>query len=544
MSQAPAVFYVRSGLARDQTYNLEIARGSSESVLERWMPFRHNSTLHALAAFPPPSIHAFSGITDAVARATDLQAAFETLMIEVSRELKTRACIFQQMERGWTLVAQTRGGLRVSISDLHAALSSVSSDALTAAAELRAIGDGVWTLVPLRDVGGWPASLLLAGDWTPIDDMVGALVVLLSSAFRSVREREERRHAEHLLRDGYTIGRRLSRLGDLETVCQRVVEQVSRSLEADRVALALYRPEEDRLVIAATRGYAASVVRDVRIERGAWVMGHVFTAGRPVLVRDIRQIDRLALERRRYRTSSFVAVPMFAGSETVGVLSATDKKDGSAFGRRDTSALRTFSMSAALALMAARSGAEVHRLTHAATVDSLTGLFNRHYLDARLHQEVERAKRASNSLTVLMADIDDFKTINDTHGHQVGDAILQVVSGILRSAVRVFDVCARYGGDEFAIVMPSSDHSSATACAERIRQRIFDHHGLPHLPKATISLGVAVIEPGDEPADLVWRADRSLYQAKAEGKNRVHANSGMPHVRLMPLPRRNTIEPV
>jgi diguanylate cyclase (GGDEF)-like protein len=100
-------------------------------------------------------------------------------------------------------------------------------------------------------------------------------------------------------------------------------------------------------------------------------------------------------------------------------------------------------------------------------------------------------------------------------------------------AVRVFDVCARYGGDESAIVMPSSDRASAIACAERIRLRVFEYHELPRLPKVTMSIGVAVIEPGDSPADLVRRADRSLYQAKADGKNRVHADDDSPTMRLL-----------
>ena len=266
------------------------------------------------------------------------------------------------------------------------------------------------------------------------------------------------------------MGRRLSRLGDLDIVGERIVNQVSRSLKADRVALALYRPEEDRLIVAATHGYSATTVRDVRIEPGSWVVGHVFSSGRPVLVPDTRQLTGMAAGSREYRTFSFAAVPMFAGNETVGVLTATDKRDGSAFDTRRRGAQNVQRL-CRLALVAARS-AEVHRLSFAATLDSLTGLFNRPYLDARLHQEVERARRGSSSLTVLLADIDDFKAINDTYGHQTGDAVLRMVGTVLRSTVRVFDVCARYGGDEFAILMPTSDRSTAAACAERIRQHV------------------------------------------------------------------------
>lgn len=494
------------------------------------------------------SIHALSLIADAVARAADAQAAIDLLIAETSRALHTRACLFQRVERGWSLVSQTRGGVGVSIADLHSALNSVSQDDLTAAVDLSAIGEGTWTLMSLKDPGGSPMALLLAGDWTVQDHMLDPVAVLLSLALRSVRGREVRRKGDRLLVDGYVMARRLSRLGGLDLVCQRVVEQVSRSLAADRVALALYRPDEDRLVIAAMHGHSLSDVKDVRIEPGSWVLGHVYASGRPVWVPDVRQIHGMSVERRPYRTFSFAAVPMFAGAETLGVLSATDKRDDSAFDRQDTIALRTLAGSATLALMAARSDTELHRLAYAATVDSLTGLFNRPYLDARLHQEVERAKRGLSSLAVLMADIDDFKTINDTHGHQIGDAVLQAVGSILRSTVRVFDVCARYGGDEFAILMPSSDHSSAAACAERIRQRVSEHSArdgsLSRLPRLTISIGVAVTEPGDAPEDLIRRADRCLYQAKAEGKNRVRVNAALPTVRQMPAIGRRTSEPV
>jgi diguanylate cyclase (GGDEF)-like protein len=325
------------------------------------------------------------------------------------------------------------------------------------------------------------------------------------------------------------------------------VAQVARSIGVDRVALALYRPEEDCLTVAATHGYPMSRVKDVRIEPGAWVMGHVYASGRPVLVPDVRRMQGLALERREYRTWSFAAVPMFAGTETVGVLAATDKRDGSAFTRQDALALRTFSVSAALALVAARNDSEVHRLAYAATVDSLTGLFNRPYVDARLHQEVERAKRAGTSLTFLIADVDDFKKINDTHGHQIGDAVLKTVGSVLRSAVRVFDVCSRYGGDEFAIVMPSSDQSSAAACAERMRQRVADAYlrdeAVFRLPHLTVSIGASIIQRGDTPADLIRRADQCLYQAKADGKNRVCMNSGSAVVRHMPRIGRGAGEP-
>jgi diguanylate cyclase (GGDEF)-like protein len=486
-----------------------------------------------------PSSQVLTAVADAVARGADLPAAFDALITGLARALDTRASLFQRVSRGWALVTQVRGGLQLSVADLHMALGSISPDESTAVVDLRSIGEGLWTSMPLNDAGGPSIIVLLAGDWTAHKSALDSFAVVLSFALRSVHEREIRRRVERLTFDAYAMGRRLSRLGDLDIVGERIVSQVSRSLKADRVSLALYRPEEDRLIVAATHGYSATTVKDVRIEPGSWVVGHVFASGRPVLVPDTRQLTGMSAGGREYRTFSFAAVPMFAGTEKVGVLTATDKRDGSAFDTHDAVALRTFSVSASLALVAARSDSEVHRLSFAATLDSLTGLFNRPYLDARLHQEVERARRGSSSLTVLLADIDDFKTINDTYGHQTGDAVLRMVGTVLRSTVRVFDVCARYGGDEFAILMPTSDRSTAAACAERIRQHVSESHdGVeehPHLPPLTLSIGVAVIEPGDAPADIIRRADQCLYRAKGEGKNRVCVNLDGPGSRQTPL---------
>jgi diguanylate cyclase (GGDEF)-like protein len=495
------------------------------------------------------SIHDLTNIAQAAARANDENAALDTVINDVSRALDTRACMFQRVDRGWMLVAQARGGLRLPTADLQPALDAVPRDAIVDAVDLRPLGESMWTSMTLDDPDGPLMLLLVAGDWTILDRTLLPFVASLTLAFGCVRERQARRRAERLLISEYTMARRLSRLGGVETVCQRIVSQVGRSIGADRVALAIYRAEDDTLYVAATYGYPLSIVKDVRIHPGSWVIGHVYSSGRPVLVPDVRRMlgSTTALERRPYRTWSFAAVPMFAGRDTLGVLCATDKRDGSAFTRQDALALRTFSVSSALALVAARNDSEMHRLAYAATVDSLTGLFNRPYVDARLHQEVERAKRAASSLTVLMADIDDFKTINDTYGHQIGDAVLKTVGAIFRSSVRVFDVCARYGGDEFAIVMPSADQASASASAERIRQRVSEaslrDEAVASVPRLTVSIGAAVIQRGDTPAELIRRADQCLYQAKAEGKNRVRMNAGPTTVRRMPLIGRSVSDP-
>src|SRR5205823_4157743 len=157
---------------------------------------------------------------------------------------------------------QARGGLRLPVTDLNAALETVASGTAVEAVDLRALGEGVWTAISLADPDAPPLILLASDNWTILDRTINPFAASLALALRCVRERERRHRAERVLVDGYTMARRLSRLGGVDTVSQRIVAQVARSIAAERVALALYRPEEDCLVIAATHGYPASVVKD------------------------------------------------------------------------------------------------------------------------------------------------------------------------------------------------------------------------------------------------------------------------------------------
>ena len=478
---------------------------------------------------PParPSSRELTQVAELAGRAPDPGRALETVVHEIGRVFQSEAYGLERVEHQWSVAATTPQAPPLS----RALLEQLTAPESFAPAAHRDPAGRNWLVISLSTPWTRSLALLLPGECADSEELLSDWARLTAFAIGAIHERDQRTRAEQLLAGGYATARRLSRLGTVDLVAQRIVDLVAHLLGAGRVALALHRPADDFLTIVATHGYAMTAVEQVRIQPGSWVIGHVYSTGRPVLVRDVRKVHGMAHDRRGYQSFSFAAVPIVAGASTVGVLTATDKRDGSAFTRQDFLALRTVSVIAGMALIASRSQTEAGRLAHAATVDSLTGLLNRTYLDGRLHQEFERAKRAGNPLAVVMADVDDFKTINDTHGHQIGDAVLQVAGSIIRSAVRVFDVCARYGGDEFAILMPSTEQASAAACAERIRRRVSEYRGdpvAPILPTLTMSVGVAVIEPGDTSAELLLRADRALYQAKAAGKNcvRVHLATG------------------
>ncbi len=169
------------------------------------------------------------------------------------------------------------------------------------------------------------------------------------------------------------------------------------------------------------------------------------------------------------------------------------------------------------------------RLAHAAATDSLTGLANRRVFDERIGIEWRRCRRNGRPLSVLMIDIDHFKTFNDDHGHIAGDACLQAVAERLSDSIgRAADLVARFGGEEFAAILPETDNDDATRLAERVRHHVqsLELAGAPRSAAITVSVGVATVVPDRErkPEDLIRRADASLYVAKHQGRNLVHSS--------------------
>ncbi len=168
--------------------------------------------------------------------------------------------------------------------------------------------------------------------------------------------------------------------------------------------------------------------------------------------------------------------------------------------------------------------AEAGRLQAMTLTDPLTGLYNRRMLDERLEEEIARSRRYGTPLSCLMLDIDDFKKINDRHGHPVGDCVLKLIAEVLRGCSRAIDVVARYGGEEFAVLLPETNLQGATLAAERMRARLMHDINsgcLPGITSVTMSAGVARLSENDDGASLLAKADAALYQAKAQGKDRV-----------------------
>jgi diguanylate cyclase (GGDEF)-like protein len=196
--------------------------------------------------------------------------------------------------------------------------------------------------------------------------------------------------------------------------------------------------------------------------------------------------------------------------------------EGHRFDEADLAAAHTIARRANTALATAE---RYHNAKEKAFIDDVTGVYNARYLLATVDNEIQRAKRYGNPLSVLFLDLDRFKAVNDVHGHLIGSETLRVLSALLGQSVRQVDTLARYGGDEFTILLVDTPHDVAQRVAERIRSAVEAHlfeAGHDGTLRLTISIGVATCpEHGDSRERLLDAADKAMYRAKSEGRNRV-----------------------
>jgi diguanylate cyclase (GGDEF)-like protein len=250
-------------------------------------------------------------------------------------------------------------------------------------------------------------------------------------------------------------------------------------------------------------------------------------AGEAARSRDIvaapAQVTAAATEPVSAEASS-IALPVRSGARPFGVLALYGIPGGRALSTSEVEALHSLASQASTAIENTFLFEEAERLS---ITDGLTGLWNRRHFDLQAAGEVQRAVRFSEAFGVVMVDIDRFKAINDAHGHQTGDGVLVEFAGRLKAATRDVDIVARFGGEEFALLLPNTTCAGARTVGEKVRGRIgdepFEVDGLSI--NVTVSVGVAAYpEHGTTVKELVAAADAALYRAKAGGRDRVEAS--------------------
>lgn len=243
----------------------------------------------------------------------------------------------------------------------------------------------------------------------------------------------------------------------------------------------------------------------------------------------------MGIIKRKEKGRFVVAVPLICGERILGVIEGIRESAGArAFKKTDVALLDSLSLPIASALANAVRIAEAERLSQ---TDDLTKLHNARYLRQFLLNEIRRARRYGSSVAALFLDLDDFKQINDEHGHLVGSHVLMEMAAVILSSIRDTDAVARYGGDEFVIVLPDTGTELAGQVAERIRQKIIRHNftgGRRLQLSLTASFGVAAFpKHASSPQQLIACADTAMYEAKAANKNCVRFAADL-------TPRRST----
>ncbi len=256
------------------------------------------------------------------------------------------------------------------------------------------------------------------------------------------------------------------------------------------------------------------------------IMKEAMTSGRYIFEQDFAS-SRYFRGRKNplFKCDFLVSIPLMIENEIIGVLNLNDNDKGF-YNVGDLDFALNVSEFVALSISNALLFETVEKIS---VTDGLTGLDNHQQMQSLLKNEVDRCQRYASSLSIIMMDIDHFKNVNDTYGHQKGDDILLDFASTMKKFCRSNDVAARYGGEEFILVLPETKVEGAFYIAERIREEMasqtFQHKGKDF--KVTVSCGIAEFDPNiiKTPADMIKIADQALYKAKHEGRNRTIVGS-------------------
>ncbi len=324
----------------------------------------------------------------------------------------------------------------------------------------------------------------------------------------------ERRRSEQLEAIN-AIAKKTTRVLDLDELLTVVCQLLLEWFRIDHVAVLL--AENESLRIRAHEGrLTPNVAMGSTLTPGAGLAARALSMGRCVIENHVNNVDGYIAGFAE--TQSEMCVPLIIFGEKLGVL-ALDSAHNNAFDNDDIQPLESVADLCAAAIQNAHN---FDRMKQLAYVDGLTGIHNRRYFEMRIVEELERAARFQGRMSVIMVDIDHFKKMNDEFGHLLGDEMLRAVSNILKQQLRKMDMVCRYGGDEFAIVVPETTGESAVRVAEKLRRQVETHY-FPGVPRpVTISCGVADYPThGVTRDEVVAAADSALYLAKQAGRNRV-----------------------
>jgi len=306
------------------------------------------------------------------------------------------------------------------------------------------------------------------------------------------------------------LTKRLNQNLQLSDVFSFAIQELVGIFRAEYCCIVKDNPEEQRFEVMAC---SLPELEGASFSRDYGFAGQVLRTQEPLIISDYLESSVSSRFMELGEARSMIAAPLISNGKTMGAVLLA-QKEHHYFSYENFKLLQMLSTHIGLAVGNATLHAELQRM---ANRDTLTGLHVRRHLDERIHaHQLEGSKGA-----LLVIDIDRFKQVNDTYGHQIGDSILQQISSIMKSSIRMTDVSARWGGEELAIYFPETTLDEALLVAERIRSLVEQETE----PSVTVSCGVAEWSQDNgtiSVESLFYRADMALYQAKHSGRNRIH----------------------
>lgn len=299
-------------------------------------------------------------------------------------------------------------------------------------------------------------------------------------------------------------------------ICTKATSAARELLHTQAGSLLLLDRKNGELFFEVALGEKGDAVRQVRLPPGEGIAGWVVKNDKPIIVHNVKTDPRFFKgvdDSSGFNTTDLICVPVKSQKGLLGALQAVNSLE-KPFEDEDMIILHALADQVAIAL-------ENAALHQQAITDGMTGLYHHQYLETRLAEELDRAKRYKHALTLLMIDIDFFKTVNDRYGHVAGDKMLQRFAKLIKQNIRLSDVAARYGGEEFAIILPYSSFEDGMLVGERLRiaTEALEVDDI----RITISIGLAFCAmdcKNISPRRLTELADQALYSAKQNGRNR------------------------
>ncbi len=317
----------------------------------------------------------------------------------------------------------------------------------------------------------------------------------------------------------YELGKAVSATLELEDLFNVIVEKIAAELKVNDFAIFLLNEETGVLELKASYGLPKNVT--IQFHKSEGISGKVAETGIARIIPDVlMDPDFKFYHGIRKDVRSFVCMPLKIGSRVHGVLNIHNTEPN-AYNKEDIALFEAVANQIAIAVENAKLYEQTREL---ADLDPLTGLYNHGYLQKRLHEEILKAKHDNTPFSFVILDIDNFKKVNDLYGHIAGDHVLRDIALLLRNALRKTDCVARYGGDEFALILHGTTKEEARTKAEDLRKHIeasefFAEDEIIRVPLSS-SFGVASFpDDGMDKKVLVEKADKAMYMAKEAGKN-------------------------